>query len=83
MTINDMHPTELIEHRLRQAKATRNKISSDIKNDTDNLTFANSVSDKANGEAAQKRRARLDELTMKRLLTADDTSELAEMMRDL
>lgn len=83
MTINDMHPTELIEHRLKQARATRNKTISDAKNDTDDLTFVGSISDKAQGEAAQKRRARIDALEMKRLLTADDVSELAAMMKDL
>ena len=83
MTINDMHPTDLIEHRRKQAIANRNKIISDAKNDTDELTFSGSISDKAQGEAAQKRRARIDALEMKRLLTADDTSELKEMMKDL
>lgn len=83
MTINDMHPTDLIVHRRKQAIANRNKIISDIKNDTDDLTFAGSISDKAQGEAAQKRRARLDALEIKRLLTADDTSELIQMMKDI
>ena len=83
MTINDMHPSELVEHRYRQAVANRNKIASDIKNNTDDLTFANSISDKEKGDAAQKRRARIDAIEMKRLLTADDTSELEAMMKDL
>ena len=83
MTINDMHPTDLIEHRRKQELANRNKIISDAKNDTDELTFAGSISDAAQGAAAQKRRARIDALEMKRLLNADDVSELKEMMKDL
>ena len=83
MTVNDIHPTDLIEHRRKQAIDNRNKIISDAKNYTDELTFSGSISDKAQGEAAQKRRARINALEMKRLLSADDTSELKEMMKDL
>ena len=83
MTVNDIHPSDLVEHRLRQERADRNKRVSDLKNNTDELTFAGSISDKAQGEAAHKRRARIDALEMKRLLTADDVSELKAMMKDL
>lgn len=47
MTINEMnmHPAELIEHRLRQEKANRNKIASDAKGKGDSLTYPNSKAD--------------------------------------
>jgi hypothetical protein len=83
MTINDMHPTELIEHRLRQQTATRNKTTSDLKNDTDNHTFTNSKKDSSHGIAAHANRNRRDDLEIKRMLESDDTSELELMMRDL
>ena len=54
MTINDMHPTELIEHRLRQEIATRNKIASDNKNNTDDLTFGNGPKSYSSHGAAAK-----------------------------
>ena len=83
MTVNDIHPSDLVEHRLRQERADRNKRVSDLKNNTDKLTFTNAIEDAAQGAAAQKRRARIDALEMKRLLTADDVSELKAMMKDL
>tara|TARA_R110001606_G_scaffold385158_1_gene548553 strand:- start:41404 stop:41655 length:252 start_codon:yes stop_codon:yes gene_type:complete len=83
MTINGIHPSELVEHRLRQERADRNKRVSDLKNNTEKLTFANALSDKQQGEIAQKNRARIDALEMKRLLTADDVSELTQMIKDL
>tara|TARA_R110002096_G_scaffold116092_3_gene251655 strand:- start:425 stop:676 length:252 start_codon:yes stop_codon:yes gene_type:complete len=83
MTVNDIHPSDLVEHRLRQERADRNKRVSDLKNNTDKLTFPNAIEDAAQGAAAQKRRARIDALEMKRLLTADDVSELKAMMKDL
>mgnify|MGYP003669425599 CR=1 FL=1 len=79
MTINGIHPSELVEHRLRQERADRNKRVSDLKNNTEKLT----LSDKQQGEIAQKNRARIDALEMKRLLTADDVSELTQMIKDL
>jgi hypothetical protein len=72
MTINDMHPTELIEHRLRQARADRNKVKSDLKDAFDSVAVAVSAT-----------RNILDELEMKRLLAADDISEFEEMGKDL
>ena len=83
MTINDMHPSDIAEHRRKQLIATRNKIASDAKNDTDELTFPGSASEKEIRSAAQKTRARMDLIEMSRLMSADDTSELKEMMRDL
>ena len=83
MTINDMHPSDIAEHRRKQLIATRNKIASDAKNDTDELTFQGSDSEKEIRSAAQKTRARMDLIEMSRLMSADDTSELKEMMRDL
>jgi signal transduction histidine kinase len=71
MTINDMHPTELIEHRLRQARADRNKVKSDLKDIIDSASVA----------VAETRNI-LDELEMKRLLAADDISEFEEMGKD-
>jgi hypothetical protein len=72
MTINDMHPTELIEHRLRQDRADRNKVKSDLKDIIDSASVA----------VAETRNI-LDELEMKRLLAADDISEFNEMAKDL
>jgi hypothetical protein len=72
MTINDMHPTELIEHRLRQDRADRNKVKSDLKDAFDSVSVAVSAT-----------RNILDELEMKRLLAADDISEFNEMAKDL
>ena len=83
MTVNDIHPSDLVEHRLRQERADRNKRVSDLKNNTDKLTFPNALEDAAQGTAAQKRRARIDALEMKRPLTADDVSELKAMIKDL
>jgi hypothetical protein len=72
MTINDMHPTELIEHRLRQDRADRNKVKSDLKDAFDSVSVVVSAT-----------RNILDELEMKRLLAADDISEFNEMAKDL
>jgi hypothetical protein len=72
MTINDMHPTELIEHRLRQARADRNKLKSDVKDAIDSVSATVSAT-----------RNILDELEMKKLVAADDISELNEMAKDL
>ena len=83
MTINEMHPSDIAEHRRRQLIATRNKIASDAKNDTDELTFSGSDSEKEIRIAAQKTRDRMYAIEMNRLMAADDTSELKEMMRDL
>jgi hypothetical protein len=71
MTINDMHPTELIEHRLRQARADRNKVKSDLKDIIDSASVA----------VAETRNI-LDELEMKRLLAANDISEFEVMGKD-
>ena len=72
MTINDMHPTELIEHRLRQARADRNKIKSDLKDAIDDVS-----------DTVKATRNILDDLEMKRLLAADDISEYNQMIKDL
>jgi hypothetical protein len=71
MTINDMHPTELIEHRLRQARADRNKLKSDVKDAIDSVSATVSAT-----------RNILDELEMKKLVAADDISEFEEMGKD-
>jgi hypothetical protein len=71
MTINDMHPTELIEHRLRQARADRNKVKSDLKDAFDSVAVTVSAT-----------RNILDDLEMKRLLESNDISELEEMGKD-
>jgi hypothetical protein len=72
MTINDMHPIQLIEHRLRQDRANRNKLKSDIKDAIDSVSVAVSAT-----------RSILDELEMKKLVAADDISEFNEMAKDL
>jgi hypothetical protein len=72
MTINDMHPVQLIEHRLRQDRANRNKLKSDIKDAIDSVSAAVSAT-----------RNILDELEMKKLVAADDISEFNEMAKDL
>lgn len=53
MTINDMHPTELIEQRLKQEVANRNKIASDVKNRTEDLTYPNSNKDRRDSAASK------------------------------
>lgn len=83
MTINDMHPTDLIEHRRKQAIANRNKIISDIKNDTDDLTFANRPDEKSNSSAAIDVSNYRDDLAISKLMSGDDISDLMKMMEDL
>jgi hypothetical protein len=72
MTINDTHPRDLIEHRLKQHRAEINKIASDAKDVLDGFlcTYEHSNS-------------RRDDFAMRKLLAADDISELCEMAKDL
>ena len=72
MTINDTHPRDLIEHRLKQHRANRNKLKSDIKDAIDSVSGAVTAT-----------RNIIDELAIKKLLAADDISELCEMAKDL
>ena len=83
MTINDMSRYEIVEHRLRQERADRNKISSDLKNNTDDASFPNSKAESSHGMAAHANRNRRDEMEMQRLIESNDTSELEEMGKDL
>lgn len=81
MNINDMHPTELIEHRLKQEIATRNKIASDNKNNTDDLTFGSSPkSYSSHGKAAKGVREYNDSKEL-RMLT-DDSSYYDDLLNE-
>ena len=82
MTINDMHPTELIEHRLRQEVATRNKIASDNKNNTDNLTFGNGPKSFSSHGAAAKGVREYNDAKELRML-ADDSSYYDDLMGEI
>ena len=82
MTINDMHPVALIEHRLRQERADRNKAASDLKDNNDEISFPNSKKDSSHGIAAHANRNRRDTLELRKLLAADDISELEELGKD-
>ena len=82
MTINDMSPYELVEHRMRQERADRNKINSDLKNDTDDFSFPNTKKDSSHGMAAHANRNRRDDLALQRLIESNDLSELEEMGKD-
>tara|TARA_R110000737_G_scaffold353117_1_gene402434 strand:+ start:12401 stop:12655 length:255 start_codon:yes stop_codon:yes gene_type:complete len=82
MTINDMHPMQLIEHRIKMERADRNKISSDIKNDTDEFSFPNTKKDSSHGMAARKNRNKRDDLAMQRLIESNNVSELEQMAKD-
>ena len=82
MTINNMSPYELIEHRIRQERADRNKINSDIRNDTDEISFPNTKKDSSHGIAAHANRNRREELALQRLVESNDLSELEEMGKD-
>jgi hypothetical protein len=83
MTINDMSRYEIVEHRLRQERADRNKISSDLKNNTDDASFPNTKKDSSHGMAAHANRNRRDELEMQRLIESNDISDLNDMAEDL
>jgi hypothetical protein len=80
MTINDMHPTELVEHRLRQDKANRNKIASDAKSKTDKLSYSNGNKPSSHGVAAKINRDNADDRAIERL--SDEAAYWDDLMND-
>lgn len=83
MTINEMnmHPAELIEHRLRQEKANRNKIASDAKGKGDSLTYPNSKADTIYSETTRAIGDYKDEKAMRSIV--DDSSYYDDLMEEL
>lgn len=66
----------------RNEIASRNKELSDIKNDTDELTFTESATYSAHGEAAKCVRDKLDQLKIKRLYMQTDEDYFNELLND-
>ena len=69
MSINDYRPQEIIEQRKRV---------SDLKNDTDDLTFFNPNKPSSHGEAAKKIRDAESVLEIKSLKRRTDIDDLLE-----
>lgn len=80
MSINDMHPSELVEHRLRQDRATRNKLASDAKNNTNALTYSNGNNPSSHGVAAKINRDNADDRAIERL--SDEAAYWDDLMND-
>ena len=77
-----MSPYELIEHRIRMERADRNKINSDLKNDTDDFSFPNTKKDSTHGIAAHANRNRRDELELKKLIESNGYTWIEELGKD-
>ncbi len=60
----------------------RRKIISDNKNDTDNLTFADSKTNSSHGEAAKAVRDRSDSLKIKHLESQTEEDYYNELLKD-
>ena len=61
----------------------RRKTHSDIKNQTDDLTFANREKGSSHGEAAKQVRARKDSLEIKALMRKTEQDDFNDMYDDI
>lgn len=68
---------------ISKEEMVQRKITSDKKNDTEKLVFENSNKRSSYGEAARAVRDRADTMNIQRLCTADDVSELEDMLNSL
>ncbi len=75
MNSNDAYkPNELAAHRL--------EISNAKNDDNEKLTFPESKGNSSHGYAANKVRARADDLHIEKLRKSDDISEFTEMLKE-
>lgn len=67
---------------ISKEEMAQRKITSDKKNDTDDLTFENRNKRSSHGEAAKKVRDRVDIMNIQKLLTDDNTSYFEALFKE-